>query len=127
MSDRPVGVTVIGILKIISGIVSFFLIFRPSKYTTGELELIFTISGIIITIFHILSAIGLLLLKEWARTLIILLSIIDIANTAQVGIRILLIDISTLIYFIITIAWTIIFNVVIIIYLMKEEIKSVFI
>jgi hypothetical protein len=89
---RPTGITIIAVLMIIGGIILLFTGITPlflgplisidsSDYSTNTLGLLITIGGLTLVGLGIASLIvswGLLKGKRWARTIILIISIIAI-------------------------------------------------
>ncbi len=126
MGEKPKGVIIIGALLLFGALVSYYNALQPSKYFSGYSELILIIIGFSTNITFIVASIGLLFFKEWARKLVIILSIIDLGIGTTVAVIILFLDATMLIYSIIAITWLAFFYLIIIWYLMKEEIKETF-
>jgi len=128
--SKPRGVTIFGIIEIISGLfgifvgtLSFFVSPILSSMQPQIVNLIFlAIVSLILGAFVIVAGIGVLLLKKWARKLIIILAIFSILlssfNTIVAGVF----SLSTVLFLFLGI----IYNAILIKYFVSEKVKQVF-
>lgn len=126
MGERPTGVTVLAILLILFGILTliFGLIsigalgFVLPWFATGW-EYIIVIIEVIWGILYVIGGFGLLSLKNWARILVIIIAVLGLIG------GIILIITFTIDGIIIGLI-SLVFSIIIIWYLMQEEVASYF-